>query len=251
MRGLCAAVIREVKRGLCVRGIGEFDFRVSQFGPYTFRCGNRIEYFRAVEFGGEAEALGAFLFLLQPDDVVWDVGASIGLLSVHAAGLARQVVAFEPDPATFRRLRQHIELNGLSNRVECRMEALGDRTGDVVLRSDGLIGNAPAIADLGLHDGAVNARITTVDELVDTGLHAPTVLKIDVEGAELQMLRGAERLLGSARRPRIVFLEVHPQFLPRFGATVAAVERVVAQHDYHIAARKIRGDQIHLLLARR
>src|SRR5690348_7695963 len=99
MRALFAAVIRELKRGLCLHEIGECDFRVSQFGTYTFRCGNRVEYFRAVEFGGEAEALGAFLFLLRPDDVVWDVGASIGLLSVHAATAARNVVAFEPDPA--------------------------------------------------------------------------------------------------------------------------------------------------------
>jgi hypothetical protein len=75
MRALCAAVIREVKRGLCIRQMGEFDFRVSQFGSYTFRCGNRVEYFRAVEFGGEAEALGALLFLLRPEDVVCDIGA--------------------------------------------------------------------------------------------------------------------------------------------------------------------------------
>lgn len=250
MRALGAAVVRELKRALCARGLGDFDFRVSQFGVHTFRCGNRTEYYRTVEFGGEATALAAFLFLLQPDDVVWDVGASVGLFSVHAAAVVRNVVAFEPDPATFRRLRQNLELNGLGDRVGSRMEALGDHEGDVELRTDGLDGNAPSVTNLGRHAGSSNTHMTTLDQLIDCKLPAPTVLKIDVEGAELLVLRGGSRLLASTGAPRMIFLEVHPAFLAVFGASSEIVDHEMTQYGYKVAARRVRGDQVHLIAIR-
>ena len=244
-------MVRELKRALCSRGLGEFSFRASQFGGYTFRCANRTEYYRTMDFGGEADALGAFLFLLRPDDHVWDIGASVGLFTVHAAGAVRRVVAFEPDPATFTRLRQNVEVNGLTDRVDCRMAALGDRNGQVALCTDGLDGNAPSVADLGRHAGVTAAFMTTIDHLVDSNLAPPTVLKIDAEGAEVLVLRGAIQLLASPRAPRLIFLEVHPKFLPSFGATAEAVEALVSQHGYDVAVRRLRGEQIHLLLTRR
>ena len=251
IRRVGGVFIHEVKRALCTRGIGEFRFRVSQFGDYAFWCGNGTEYSRTVQYGGEAIALGAFLFSLRPEDIVWDIGASIGLLSVHAASVARAVVAFEPDPATFRRLQQNLQLNQLRDRVDCRMEALGDRGGDVELRTDGLAGNAPSVANLGRHAGVTTAHMTTIDQLVDSTLPAPTVLKIDVEGAELLVLRGGSRLLSSTRAPRMIFLEVHPAFLPMFGGTAEAIDQLVSQHEYEVAVRRVRGDQVHLLLTRR
>ena len=119
------------------------------------------------------------------------------------------------------------------------------------LRTDGLAGNAPSVANLGRHAGVATARMTTIDRLVDSKVPAPTVLKIDVEGAELLVLRGGSRLLASQRAPRLIFLEVHSKFLPLFGATAEAVDQLVSQHDYDVAARSLRGDQVHLLLTRR
>ena len=81
------------------------------------------------------------------------------------------------------------------------------------------------------------------------GVH--TVLKIDAEGAELLVLRGAGDLLASQRAPRLIFLEVHPKFLPSFGATAEAVDQLVSQHAYDVTVRRLRGDQVHLLLTRR
>src|SRR5262245_35726091 len=219
IRRLGGALVREVKRELCVRGLGEFTFRVSRFGEYSFRCGNRVEYDRTVEYGSEAASLGALLLVLRPDDVLWDVGASVGLITVHSAGLVRHVVAFEPDPATFARLQENLALNGLCDRADCRMEALGDRVADVALQTDGLNGNAPAVADLGRHGGVACVKMTTIDSAIDMNVPTPTVLKIDVEGAELLTLRGGSGLLGSGRAPRILFVEVHKSFLPAFGAT--------------------------------
>jgi FkbM family methyltransferase len=241
------AMVRAVKRELCIRRVGEFRFAVSHFGPYEFWCANRTEYSRTVELGGEAMALGAFLFSLRPDDIVWDIGASVGLLSVHAAGVAKTVISFEPDPATFRRLGQNVRLNGLSDRVDCRMEALGDRSGEVALRTDGLDGNAPSVVDLGRHAGSTTARMETIDRLIDAGVPAPTVLKIDVEGAELLVLRGAGQLLSSPIAPRMIFLEVHPAFLPTFGASAESVDEELLQRGYDMTARQVRDDQVHVM----
>jgi FkbM family methyltransferase len=249
IRRIAGTLVREVKRELCERALGEFTFRVSEFGSYRFTCGNRTEYFRTVEFGGEAVALGAFLFSLRPDDVVWDVGASVGLFSVHAAGIAKTVVAFEPDPQTFARLRQNVELNALQRLIQCRSEALGDKQGQVSLRTDGLAGNAPSLVDLGRHSGESPIPMTTVDRLVADDVPLPTVLKIDVEGAELLVLRGATALLASTSSPRLIFLEVHPQFLPQFGGSAAEVEAVISGHGYKLASR-LRGDQVHLIATR-
>lgn len=251
MQSLSTAVLHEVKRGLCARGLGEFSFRVSQFGDHEFRCGNRTEYHRTVQFGGEAAALGAFLTLLEPTDLVWDVGASVGLFSVHAGGVARAVIAFEPDPATCNRLRQNIQLNRLESRVTCRMEALGDTVGEIALRTDGLAGNAPSVVDLGRHAGITNATMTTADHLIDSGVPPPDVLKIDVEGAELIVLRGARCLLTSPHAPRLIVLEVHPEFLPMFGSTSVDVDALLSSYHYDCVARRARGDQVHVIAIRR
>ncbi|MGE4055782.1 MAG: FkbM family methyltransferase, partial [Vicinamibacterales bacterium] len=173
---LSRALVHEVKRGLCLREMGEYTFRVSRFGAYRFICGNRVEFHRTVEYGNEAAALGAFLFLLRPDDVVWDIGASVGLYSIHAAGVAKAVVAIEPDQATFTRLRQNIELNSLANRISCSTEALGETAGEGQLRTDGLGGNAPALADLGRHADVTSVKVTTIDHLLESGSQVPTVL---------------------------------------------------------------------------
>jgi FkbM family methyltransferase len=247
---LTAAFANEVRRALCMRGLAESTFSTSQFGRCYFRCGNRVEYHRTVQFGGEPNALAAFLFLLRADDVVWDVGASVGLFTMHAAGEGARVIAFEPDPATFARLRHNVGLNGTASRIECRHEALGDREGHVTLRSDGLAGFAPSLADLGRHGAVVRTPMTTIDALVASGVPAPSVLKIDVEGAELLVLQGAGQLLHSATAPRVIFMEVHPRFLPAFNGAPEDVERVLAGAGYRIAARRPRDEQVHLIALR-
>jgi hypothetical protein len=74
---------------------------------------------------------------------------------------------------------------------------------------------------------------------------------MDIEGAELMALRGARRLLASEHAPRLLFLEVHPHFLPAFGATPADVDALLSTHRYEVMVRHARGDQIHVMAIRR
>jgi hypothetical protein len=75
-----------------------------------FEISNLVETFRVVEHGGETEYTGAMLQDLRDDDVLFDVGANIGMVALHAAKICR-TVAFEPDPSIQRRLNVNSALN--------------------------------------------------------------------------------------------------------------------------------------------
>lgn len=247
LKRIARPIVDELNRQLCRRKIGEHCFVVRDFGEYKFLCENETEYSRTVGYGGEKVPLAAFLFLLQPDDVVWDVGASVGLFAIHSAGVSRAVLAFEPDPATFSRLRLNVEINGLSERIISYQLALGSKRGEVQLWSDGLDGNAPSIADLGRHRHSTIIRIDTIDNLIVKGLPVPSVLKIDIEGAELLALEGSSKLLRSKHRPRLLFIEVHPGFLSRYHSRYNSVERMLQKLRYRIIGTRTRNEQYHLI----
>jgi len=222
-------------------------------GPLRFRVHNPIEEYRTAGYGGEQEFLERFTAELVPEDVVFDIGASIGLMTVFAAAAAPlgRVCAFEPDPATARRLARNVRLNRLSN-VEIVSWAVGEREERTTLFTDGPGGNAPTLRRQqgreGTPSGTVEVPVRTLDTaLLEGALPHPSVLKIDIEGAEILCLRGAERLLSGrfGIRPRILFLEVHPAYLPAFGATAAEVTGLVEALGYQVRWRGERGDQVH------
>ncbi len=222
-------------------------------GPLRFRVHNPIEEYRTAGYGGEQEFLERFMAELVPEDVVFDIGASIGLMTVFAAAAVPlgRVCAFEPDSATARRLARNVHLNRLAN-VEIVGWAVGDREGRTTLFTDGPGGNAPTLRRQqgreGAPSGSVEVPVRTLDTALRDGtLPHPSVLKIDIEGAELLCLRGGEELLGGrfGPRPRLIFLEVHPCFLPAFGATMEEVTGLVEALGYRVHWRGERGDQVH------
>jgi FkbM family methyltransferase len=222
-------------------------------GPLRFRVHNPIEEYRIAGYGGEQEFLERFMTELVPEDVVFDIGASIGLMTMFAAAAAPlgRVCAFEPDPATAQRLARNVALNKLSN-VEILSWAVGEQEGRTTLFTDGPGGNAPTLRRQqgreGAPSGAVEVQVRTLDTALREGLLPhPSVLKIDIEGAEILCLRGGEGLLGGrfGTRPRLLFLEVHPAFLPAFGATAAEVTGLVESLGYQVRWQGERGEQTH------
>ena len=224
-------------------------FVVDRYGEFSFRAANSTEVGRTLDYGLEVSSLAAFLFLIRDEDIVWDIGASIGLFTVHTAARAARVVAFEPDPATFRRLKENVSLTGLQSKVEFLELALGNVPGQMELAPDGLDDLAPALSTgkPGRHKHAVAVRIETIDGLISQGVSPPTVIKMDIEGAELLALRGAVELLRGKLRPRLLFIEVHPQFLPDFDSTAKDVTDLLAGAEYRILASPQRGMQYHLI----
>jgi FkbM family methyltransferase len=159
--------------------------------------------------------------------VVVDAGAHEGRLTVPLAALpGTHVVAFEPLPTAFRRLRA--ATGGISDRVTLRPEALSDRAGTVTLAVPRVGGAAQEEwASIAKDYDAISRADPRVDG-VDTwavpaipldslALTDVTAIKVDVEGAEEEMLRGA---LGTLRRCSPV-LSIEIEERHRAGSTVA------------------------------
>ncbi len=153
--------------------------------------------------------------LLGPGMTVVDVGANIGyylLLFEQAVGSTGKVVCSEPSVENLPELRANIEGNGFGN-VVLHEVALGAEDGEVRLRS-------------GVNSGVVEGRaggeytvpLRRLDSLVDERVD---LLKIDVEGYEGQVLSGATALLEKYRP--ILFLELHPHIVGRFGYSVRGI----------------------------
>ena len=140
---------------------------------------------------------------LTPGSIFWDVGAHAGfftLLGSRLVGDAGRVHAFEPMPDNRSRLERAIELNGARN-VTVHAYALAGHSGDAVLYDRG----ASTMWTLAGGDGdAAGPPIAcrTLDEL-DGVLDLPDVLKIDVEGLEVEVLRGGMSFL-ERHRPAVL-----------------------------------------------
>lgn len=152
-----------------------------------------------------------FESLVSKGSVVYDIGANVGFYTLLASvlvGEQGQVVAFEPAPRNLLYLRFHLQMNRVTN-VTVVEAAVADSSG-VRLFDAGPDPSMGFISDR----GNLSVKVVTIDELVHSGeAPAPTHLKIDVEGAELSVLRGGTSTL-TVCRPT-VFLATHSKDLHR------------------------------------
>jgi FkbM family methyltransferase len=159
----------------------------------------------------DAELYSALAALTLRTPVIWDVGGHIGY---HALGFAAhqpaaRVVSFEPNPANLARLRANLDRNAdLAARIDVLPMALADRSGELTLvASDDVDGGGSSCSFLagsetpfagGTYDtfARTTVAVRTIDELVYEGSRpAPSLIKVDVEGAELMVLRGASQTI--------------------------------------------------------
>lgn len=131
----------------------------------------------------------------------WDVGAFIGYHTLLMHRLGARVVSLEPDPANRQRLERHLELNGASD-VLVLPYAAGDRCGTSLLAR---VGGGSPLSRLD-SAGQVECEVVTLDSLLGR-LGPPRLVKVDIEGGEAAMMRGAARLLHEVRP--VWVLEVH------------------------------------------
>jgi FkbM family methyltransferase len=160
----------------------------------------------------EPEIQRAFAALLRDGQVVYDVGAASGfyaLIAGRRAGVEGRVVAFEPRPDNAERVRYNVDLNGFSH-VQTLQLALSDREGTASfsLGADENRGGLTAQHAGPAGSQTIEVRTATIDQLVGDGtIPAPQVIKMDIEGAEVEALRGATRTL-SVHKP-VLLIELH------------------------------------------
>ena len=146
---------------------------------------------------------------VRPGDVVYDIGANIGYVSLSLAkqvGATGKVIAFEPVPQSIACLRRNVQINRLDN-VQILELAASDGLGKATIRIADNLSTASLVWHR--HDpSAASLEIATVsvDELVESGaLRTPRFVKIDVEGAEDKVLLGMRKTLVAARP--VLFVE--------------------------------------------
>jgi FkbM family methyltransferase len=196
---------------------------------------------------GEEDRWGDLLNSLRPDDCFWDVGSFTGLLTVFAAQKCSggTVLSIEPEPNFLARVARNVEINGLTN-VKIINSGLSDQPGHLQLNSSGVEGWAPSFYDKGLHDW-IEVPMTTVDLICEEFPdYVPNVLKIDVEGFEGKVLRGAQKTLGSEKL-REIYLELHPKFLNENNEPIGAILSILEEKGFLLEEFNARLTEVHIL----
>lgn len=170
---------------------------------------------------------------VRPGDIVADIGANIGLYTVALAkrvGSSGRVFVFEPEPDNCIVLKELIELNKVSAQVELIEMAAGCKD-SIVKFSAGLstgshINHAPT-------KGTFTVRCVRLDTIFsDKRLD---ILKIDVEGTEEEVFKGATKLLTDPKRsPRFILIEVHPYRWSNIGTTSESLFDFIKNYKYSI-----------------
>ncbi len=181
----------------------------------------------------EVDRLRSFAAAISPGDTVYDIGANVGIYSLLASsrtGPSGIVYAFEPQLRNVDFLRRHLTLNHVQN---CTIIESAVCNTEGTLRFSGVCWE-PSMGRLSA-EGEVEVSSTTLDKCVygQKGLRPPDILKIDVEGAEFDLLQGASRTL-TEFHPKM-FLETHGTqlhsdcrgFLVALGYTIAEQDSVI------------------------
>jgi FkbM family methyltransferase len=161
-----------------------------------------------------------------------DIGANFGVHTLLACGImgeSGQVIAVEPVPSNLRLLRRNLKLNGFSDRCTVIAKALTDGSVETVEMT--IEPGLSLVASLAPNSKGEKLVVpaTTLDEVLSVYARAPDLVKIDVEGAEHEVLKGAENTL---RIGPTLLLEIHCYALPEFNSTAEALNRFLGKHGY-------------------
>ncbi len=173
---------------------------------------------------------------LRPDSVFIDVGANIGTQTVYALGSGHfsRAIAIEADPHNFAILDRNVAVNALGDKVHLHQAAASDREGTLRLSHHDKNYGAHSVepAFLAKSSAAIDVAAVTIDDLLDWLSIAPDrvgLVKIDVEGHELAVLAGMNRLR-AARVPVLVEFTADPAD----NARIAAFKALFAPGYTHI-----------------
>jgi FkbM family methyltransferase len=178
---------------------GQLDY---QSAAIYLRLTSRQEFNRLKSCAKEPWTVRWLEQCLNPDEVLYDVGANVGAYTLLAAIVApaARVIAFEPGPANLDALCANLELNDVTERVLPLPLALGDGARFAALDPDAAVpGASPSVAPDGAR-GTIQVLVDRLDDVIERfALPSPHHLKVDVDGAELEVLAGAERTLAGGK----------------------------------------------------
>jgi FkbM family methyltransferase len=189
--------------------------------------------FRAVSEQYEEDIFRGLMEQIRPGDVAVDIGAHIGLYTMamaHAVGPLGNVIAFEPDRTNLGVLSRHLSMNSLADKIQLVESAVGDEDATI-----GFAGDRSSVSRVAAPGDVITGKVIVIK--LDTYFRgrAVDVLKLDVEGYEGQVLNGASELLSDPlRRPRLIFIEMHPHLWATTDTTRTEILQILEKNDYNI-----------------
>lgn len=203
----------------------------------TFHTSTWYEFKRARALHGERHVVEAFLDDITGDETVWDVGANVGMYACFAARVLSSgtVVGFEPVPQNRARLIENLEMNAPASRWMTSPHPLSDTDSpawmafghDPKRRTDPGAGHHYLTDE----EGWLPVECRRGETLVADGLAPPDIMKIDVQGAELDVLEGMGRVLDGVRS---IYLEVHRTKSGRYDTSADEIETFLRSAGFEI-----------------
>jgi FkbM family methyltransferase len=186
----------------------------------------------------EEQVLRAIERALRPGGSFIDIGANIGqhtVVAAHCVGAGGRVIAFEPQALVRERLIHNVALNNLQSVVQVHGCALGRERapGNIFMLNDNNDGQS-SLRPVTHTEPREAVQIETLDGM-DLGIDARRgcVIKIDVEGGEIDVLDGATDFMRSVR-PQALFIECADRHLQRFGYSGLDVQQWLRDHEYDV-----------------
>lgn len=220
----------------------------AEFDATTRRGGHRVRWM----YDHENNLLNDILTNLNEDDIFFDVGANIGIFSCYAAQVCSRgyTVAFEPYPPNVHQLERNLSYNVNNNCFDVLDVALSDSEGHIDFTSHGH-GPGHQTGSISPAGDSIKVRTVSGDELIaKSDVPSPTVVKIDVEGAESLVLDGLENNLSDSSC-RLLYCEIHlpAQHRPSiqdYDESKESILRKVSEMGFDIIDEKKRDSDIHI-----
>ena len=210
---------KEWKSG--VRNI-EINDTSGRFADFTLMGDQYLE--------AELDVLSDLLKEIKSDDVFYDIGADAGLYTVLVATKVprARLISFEPNPLRRESLQRNMERNCVEATI--RTEALGKKSGSAKLNyaihTDEMNDMAEPVSE------GFSVEVNRTDNLIPEELPPPDVVKIDVEGAEISVLKGFGNILKD-NSCRVIYIEVHDK-ITNFGGNKKELISLLNQNGYKI-----------------
>ena len=190
-------------------------------------------------FENDWDEMKSFLEVAEEADVLFDVGADKGVMAATFAALGKnkRVLAYEPSSTGSQQMHELLEQNGLQGKVEVVPKVVGEQSGHVAFSQEdcGYMQVVPVATK-----EEVEAECVSLDDECERLGFAPDLVKIDVEGYEGEVLRGAEKLL--EEDGPIICLELHLAYLEKRGIEPAEILLMLERKGYLI--RSLAGERI-------
>jgi len=195
------------------------------------------------EFDTEVPIINDILSEVDSDDVFFDIGANIGLYSCIISQRigGKNVVAFEPSPPAYTKLEENSKLNGDFHHFQIAVSDTDEMiefavdVGDVQSRMS-TINTDSSATDYEIQE-VTSRKVVSVIERED--VPSPSIIKIDVEGAEFKVISGMSRLLDDVN---ILYCEIHHPVLDEFSTDGEEIIEYLESSGFDVETLHQRGE---------